>query len=48
MSHNRGLYAKEGDLVSFHGAIELNQKHIVMDRVEIIPIQLSIQNTAEN
>jgi len=42
------LYAKEGDLVSFHGAIELNQKHIVMDRVEIIPIQLSIQNTAEN
>lgn len=36
--------AKEGDVVKFWGAIELNQAHVNLDLIEVMPIQLNIQN----
>lgn len=36
---------REGDLVEFHGAIELNQSHPMPEFIEIIPVQLSIQKS---
>ena len=35
--------AKPGDMVKFSGAIELNQAHVNLDSLEIIPIKLVIQ-----
>jgi predicted lipoprotein len=35
---------KKGDVISFYGAIELNKEHLKTDKIEIIPISLSIPN----
>lgn len=35
---------KKGDVVEFAGAIELNQEHLKLDNIEIIPISLKIRN----
>lgn len=34
--------AKQGDVVQFSGAIELNQAHVKLDSIEVVPIRLSI------
>jgi predicted lipoprotein len=33
-----------GDLIKFSGAIELNQAHLKMDSIEVVPIRLSVLN----
>jgi hypothetical protein len=33
---------KKGDTISFAGAFELNQEHINLDRIEVIPVTLKI------
>jgi len=38
------IKVRVGDTVKFHGALELNQVHLQLDQIEIIPIYLSIQN----
>jgi predicted lipoprotein len=38
------LNAGVGDLVTFHGAIELNQAHLDLDSVEVIPVKLEIKH----
>lgn len=35
---------KQGSVVRFSGAIELNQAHVKLDSIEVIPIQLAILN----
>ena len=35
---------KKGDRVEFTGAIELNQEHLKLDRIEVIPVSLKILN----
>ncbi|MCF0051841.1 DUF2291 domain-containing protein [Dyadobacter sp. LJ53] len=35
---------KKGDVVEFAGAIELNQEHLKLDNIEIIPISLKIRD----
>ena len=39
---------QEDDIISFHGAIELNQEHLQLEQIEIIPIQLSIETPSNN
>jgi predicted lipoprotein len=34
--------AKKGDVVKFSGAMELNQAHVKLDSLEIIPIQIAV------
>jgi predicted lipoprotein len=34
--------AKQGDRIKFTGAIELNQIHLDLKTIEVVPIQLSI------
>jgi predicted lipoprotein len=34
--------AKEGTVVKFAGAIELNQKYVDVDSIEVVPIRLSV------
>lgn len=34
--------AKKGDIVKFFGAIELNQAHLKLDNLELIPISLNL------
>ena len=34
---------QEDDIIKFHGAIELNQEHLQLEKIEIIPIQLTIE-----
>ena len=36
--------AKAGDNVKFAGAIELNQAHLKLDSIEVVPIKLTITN----
>lgn len=36
--------AREGNRIGFWGAIELNQKHLNLDSVEVIPIRLLVLN----
>jgi hypothetical protein len=36
--------AKKGDTISFAGAFELNQEHINLNNIEIIPVSLTIKN----
>lgn len=38
---------KTNDIIHFYGAIELNQEHLQLEQIEIIPIQLSIENTID-
>jgi len=40
--------AERGRVVKFTGAIELNQAHLDMDAIEILPIQLAILNNPSN
>ncbi|SKC04987.1 DUF2291 domain-containing protein [Dyadobacter psychrophilus] len=35
---------KKGDVIEFTGAIELNQEHLKLDNIEIIPISLKIRD----
>ena len=35
---------KKGDVVSFHGAIELNREYLDLKLVEVIPVELRIKN----
>lgn len=38
------LKVKKGDVVEFTGAIELNQEHLKLDNIEIVPIILKIKD----
>ena len=38
---------QQDDILKFYGAIELNQEHLQLEQIEIIPIQLSIENTID-
>lgn len=35
--------AAMGDTISFHGAIELNQEHLNLNDIEVIPIRLNVE-----